>query len=174
MKKKFLTSESLGCYSESLNLIHRLSHPIDLRFFCIPLGLMRAENIKNISQPCVSGLVSQPHLMKLGKLLKRIHTMTNLSNIYGVYAKLGKILKNIQFKEPDKVSDSVCEAINALKAALCACSIKDIKDREIKLLMLKKTVLENVTDFYGNVHEDEIEPREREQLTIINQLFAAE
>lgn len=75
--KKYLTTRTLFGYSESLKLIHRLSHPIDMRFFCIPMGLMRARNILNTSRPNVSGLVSQslPHFVR--DFLKRIHKMTN-------------------------------------------------------------------------------------------------
>lgn len=76
-EKKYLTTRTIFGYSESLKLIHRLSHPIDMRFFCIPMGLMRARNILNTSRPNVSGLVSQslPHFVR--DFLKRIHKMTN-------------------------------------------------------------------------------------------------
>lgn len=85
-----LTNESGMFYAESLNLIHRLSHPSDLRIFCIPAGLSRAGNILNTSQSYVSGLVSQPHLILLGKILKRIHIMTNtiINSLYSQYQQL--------------------------------------------------------------------------------------
>ena len=94
--KKYLTTRTNFGYSESLKLIHRLSHPIDMRFFCIPMGLMRARNILNTSRPNVSGLVSQslPHFVR--DFLKRIHKMTNtiIKKINELNKLLGKVYEN--------------------------------------------------------------------------------
>lgn len=173
MKKKFLTLNKKGCYSESLKTANTAFTPRQSVFF-MPMSWTRAENNQYQPKHLLAAFSESTTLSYLTAILKKANKMTNLSNIYGVYAKLNKILKNVQFKEDDKVSEAVCDAINALETALSICSIKNIEDKKIKLEMLKKAILRNATDFYGNILENEINPFEQEQLTIINQLYAAE
>jgi hypothetical protein len=75
--KKYLTTRTLFGYSESLKLIKRLSHPIEMRFFCIPNGWMIARNILNTSKVFLIGFSEStlPHVVR--GFLKRIKKMTN-------------------------------------------------------------------------------------------------
>ena len=80
--KKYLTTRTLFGYSESLKTIKRLSHPIEMRFFCIPNGWMIARNILNTSKVFLIGFSEStlPHVVR--EFLKRIKKMKeNLQNI---------------------------------------------------------------------------------------------
>lgn len=74
--KKLLTIESKRGYSESLKLIKRLSHPLDLRFFCTPNGQSRVGNILNTNRVILIGFSEAAHAHTSVGLLKRIKKMT--------------------------------------------------------------------------------------------------
>lgn len=166
MQKKFLTSESLRCYAESLKTVNTAFTPRQSVFF-MPMARTRAEN--NQYQPkhlFTAFSESAPLSYLTAKILKKVNKMTNtvISALWQSYQAL-KSIKTVDDRvHSEEAVDAVFYAMEAVETAISKCTAETPEDKAIKISLLK--------DLFMFDHIDINSGLEKNQLTIIEQLAA--
>ena len=89
------------------------------------------------------------------------------------YVKLRQILNNINQKpdEAERAADAVCAAMCSLETACAYIPMKEKEDRRIKFALLKSNLTAHTEDFNNIIHPEELTDREKEALTMVEQLM---
>ena len=174
MKKKFLTSDSLGCYAESLKTyIHGFRTRQFCDFFVYPYGVLRAGNILNTCQSVLYVAFSEAPLFSqfTRAILKRTYKMTNtvkksaestIQSLYRYYCEMRDTWYqgNYTLQQENIYGD----VFNALDDAIMKLPAQCEADRQIKYKHIKNMLTLDGTQAVSGV--------DKYVLDIINSLAA--
>lgn len=168
-----LTLGTAGNYAESLKTEHTAFTPRQSVFF-MPMAWMRVGNIQYRPEPLCSAFSESTPLFC--GITKKEHKMTTLSDTYDAYVKLRQILNNINQKpdEAERAADAVCAAMCSLETACAYIPMTEKEDRRIKFALLKSNLTAHTEDFNNIIHPEELTDREKEALTMVEQLMREE
>ena len=165
-----LTLGTAGNYAESLKTTLPAFTPRQSVFF-MPMAWMRVGNIQYRPEPSLAAFSESTPLFC--GILRRLKKMTTLSDTYDAYVKLRQILNNINQKpdEAERAADAVCAAMCSLETACAYIPMKEKEDRRIKFALLKSNLTAHTEDFNNIIHPEELTDREKEALTMVEQLM---
>lgn len=98
--------------------------------------------------------------------------MTTLSEVYGVYTQTRKLLNkiNIQDENSHKVIKALYTVLRNFESAMAYLPIEDVSDREIKLFLLKESIMLAAEDGNNGIDFNKLSEFQREQVAIVLQL----
>lgn len=104
--------------------------------------------------------------------------MTTLSEVYGVYTNLRQIFNSYNpenyDKDTEEANTALCGAMCSLETACAYIPMVEKEDRRIKFALIKSNLTAHTEDFNNIIHPEELTDREKEALTMVEQLMREE